>query len=93
MINEEDHLRIQVLRSGFQFKKVWNTINTLDSDLEEHMDFAFSPGLGYLSGFVPALTNPLVSAVAQIAVGWLFVYAHILGPNLVGRLLALVTRR
>jgi protein arginine kinase len=49
MINEEDHLRIQVLRSGFQFKKVWNTINTLDSDLEEHLDFAFSAQLGYLT--------------------------------------------
>lgn len=49
MVNEEDHLRIQVLRAGFQFKKVWNTINTLDSALEEHMDYAFSPRLGYLS--------------------------------------------
>lgn len=49
MINEEDHLRIQVLRAGFQFKKVWNTINALDTDLEEHVDFAFSPRLGYLS--------------------------------------------
>jgi len=49
MVNEEDHLRIQVLRAGFQFKKVWNTINALDSDLEEHLDFAFSPNLGYLS--------------------------------------------
>ena len=49
MVNEEDHLRIQVLRVGFQFKKVWATINTLDSDLEEHLDYAFSPKLGYLS--------------------------------------------
>jgi len=49
MVNEEDHLRIQVLRGGFQFKKVWSTINTLDSDLEEHIDYAFSPKLGYLS--------------------------------------------
>lgn len=49
MVNEEDHLRIQVLRPGFQFKKVWNLINTIDTDLEEHMDFAFSPRLGYLS--------------------------------------------
>ncbi len=49
MVNEEDHLRIQVLRSGFQFKKVWNTINALDTDLEEHVDFAFNPRLGYLS--------------------------------------------
>ncbi|MFI5336971.1 MAG: protein arginine kinase [Opitutales bacterium] len=49
MINEEDHLRIQVLRSGFQFKKVWNTINSLDSDLEDHLDYAFSAQLGYLT--------------------------------------------
>jgi len=49
MVNEEDHLRIQVLRAGYQFKKVWNTINTLDTALEEHLDYAFSPKLGYLS--------------------------------------------
>ncbi len=49
MINEEDHLRIQVLRAGFQFKKVWNTIDALDSELEEHLDYAFSPQLGYLT--------------------------------------------
>ena len=49
MINEEDHLRIQVLRSGFQLKKAWNAINELDSALEEHLDYAFSPTLGYLT--------------------------------------------
>lgn len=49
MVNEEDHLRLQVLRAGFQFKKVWATINQLDTDLEEHVDYAFSPKLGYLS--------------------------------------------
>ncbi|HYC71401.1 MAG TPA: protein arginine kinase [Opitutaceae bacterium] len=49
MINEEDHLRIQSLRAGFCFKKVWNAINQLDSALEEHLDFAFSPQLGYLT--------------------------------------------
>lgn len=49
MINEEDHLRIQVMRAGFQFKKVWNTIDALDTDLEEHLDYAFSQQLGYLT--------------------------------------------
>ena len=49
MINEEDHLRIQILRSGFQLKKAWNAINDLDSSLEESLDFAFSPTLGYLT--------------------------------------------
>ena len=49
MMNEEDHLRIQVLRAGFNLKKTWNAINDLDSALEEHLDFAFSPTLGYLT--------------------------------------------
>ncbi len=49
MVNEEDFLRIQVVRSGFQLKKVWNTINALDSELEEKLTYAFSPTLGYLT--------------------------------------------
>lgn len=49
MINEEDHLRIQVLRAGFQLKKAWSTINEIDSALEEQLDYAFSPSLGYLT--------------------------------------------
>ncbi|MDE3083736.1 MAG: protein arginine kinase [Verrucomicrobiota bacterium] len=49
MINEEDHLRIQTLRAGFQLKKAWSAINELDTALEEHLDYAFSPTLGYLT--------------------------------------------
>ena len=49
MVNEEDHLRIQVLRAGFQLKKAWNAINEFDSSLEDNLDFAFSPTLGYLT--------------------------------------------
>lgn len=49
MVNEEDHLRIQVLRSGLQLKKAWNAIDELDTTLEDHLDFAFSPTLGYLT--------------------------------------------
>jgi protein arginine kinase len=49
MINEEDHLRIQVLRSGFQLKKAWNFIDDLDTALEDSLDYAYSPTLGYLT--------------------------------------------
>ncbi len=49
MINEEDHLRIQVLRAGFNLKKAWNTINELDTAIEDRLDYAFSPTLGYLT--------------------------------------------
>lgn len=49
MINEEDHLRIQVMRKGFHFRRVWKTINALDSSIEAQMDFEFSSRLGYLT--------------------------------------------
>ncbi|MFT3781452.1 MAG: protein arginine kinase [Nibricoccus sp.] len=49
MINEEDHLRIQTLRAGFQLKKTWNAINELDTAFEEKLDYAFSSSLGYLT--------------------------------------------
>jgi protein arginine kinase len=49
MINEEDHLRLQVLRPGFNFRKLWKSLNVLDSALEGDIDFAFSEELGYLT--------------------------------------------
>ena len=49
MLNEEDHLRIQVLRAGLNLRKAWTAINDLDTALEERLDFAFSPTLGYLT--------------------------------------------
>lgn len=48
-------------------------------------------GLGYLTTFFPVLEIPLVSAFAQIAVVWFFVYANILGPSTVGRLQSFTT--
>lgn len=49
MINEEDHLRIQVLKNGFNFNRIWKTIDELDSSFEEHLDYSFSSELGYLT--------------------------------------------
>jgi protein arginine kinase len=49
MINEEDHLRMQALRSGLQIKQVFKAIDKVDSELEERLDFAYSAKLGYLT--------------------------------------------
>ena len=49
MINEEDHLRMQGIRSGLQLKTVFKMIDKVDSALEERLDFSFSPQLGYLT--------------------------------------------
>ncbi len=49
MINEEDHLRIQVIKSGYRFKQAWSAINGVDSSLEEELDYAFSSKIGFLT--------------------------------------------
>jgi len=49
MINEEDHLRIQVLRSGFALDDCWEEIDRIDDLLEEQVTFAFSEQVGYLT--------------------------------------------
>jgi protein arginine kinase len=49
MINEEDHLRMQVLRSGLALDDAWDEIHAIDDALEEHVEFAFSDQLGYLT--------------------------------------------
>jgi len=49
MVNEEDHLRIQVMHSGLSLHEVWDRINRLDDQLEETLAYAYSAQLGYLT--------------------------------------------
>jgi len=49
MINEEDHLRIQVLKAGLQLRQCAEQINRIDDMIEEKVDYAFSPRYGYLT--------------------------------------------
>jgi protein arginine kinase len=49
MINEEDHLRIQVLKGGLQLKNCYQQINNIDDMIEQKIDYAFSRRFGYLT--------------------------------------------
>lgn len=49
MINEEDHLRIQAYRSGFDVKGAFDGANLLDTQLSDRLGFAFNDRLGYLT--------------------------------------------
>lgn len=49
MINEEDHLRIQVMHSGLDLQSAWDQINALDDQLEASILYAFHPKFGYLT--------------------------------------------
>jgi protein arginine kinase len=49
MVNEEDHLRLQALASGFQLRSAWESVNSIDDELGQDLDYAFSEDLGYLT--------------------------------------------
>jgi len=49
MVNEEDHLRIQVFRSAFRLEEAWSAVNELDDVIGSQVNYAFSPEFGYLS--------------------------------------------
>jgi len=47
MVNEEDHLRIQVLQSGFNIQDTWQLADKIDDELDKRLDYAYSTDLGY----------------------------------------------
>jgi protein arginine kinase len=58
MVNEEDHLRLQVVRSGLELSRAFAEVNRVDDLLEgesastragKPLEFAFSPRFGYLT--------------------------------------------
>ncbi|MCI0363112.1 MAG: protein arginine kinase [Phycisphaerales bacterium] len=49
MVNEEDHLRMQILAPGFQLADIYQRLNTVDDRIESRVDYSFSPRWGYLT--------------------------------------------
>ena len=49
MVNEEDHLRIQVLQSGFNIIEAWRMCDEIDADIASKVTYAFSTRWGYLT--------------------------------------------
>lgn len=49
MINEEDQLRLQVMRSGLALDEAWQDIDRVDDLLEQKVSYAFSEDFGYLT--------------------------------------------
>src|SRR6266404_5686172 len=49
MVNEEDHIRLQVMRSGFTLDETWQEIDKVDDLLEQRVGYAFSEEFGYLT--------------------------------------------
>jgi protein arginine kinase len=49
MVNEEDHLRLQTLRSGFALDSAWELAAALDRELGAILPYAFHQEFGYLT--------------------------------------------
>jgi protein arginine kinase len=63
MVNEEDHLRIQVLRPGLQLDAAWRAICDVESCLDAVLPFAFDDQLGYLTACPTNLGTGLRASV------------------------------
>ena len=49
MVNEEDHLRLQVMRSGLALDEAWGEIDKVDDAIESRLTYAFHEHFGYLT--------------------------------------------
>lgn len=49
MVNEEDHLRVQVMQSGLNLMECWRIIDAIDTELSKKLSFAYSTKWGYLT--------------------------------------------
>ena len=63
MINEEDHLRIQFIKNGFNFNSLWKTVNDFDDLLEDKLSYAFSKDIGFLTACPSNLGTGLRASV------------------------------
>ena len=49
MVNEEDHLRLQALRGGFQLAAAWRDVDQLDEEIGARLPYAFHHEFGFLT--------------------------------------------
>ncbi|MBD3379433.1 MAG: protein arginine kinase [Candidatus Omnitrophica bacterium] len=49
MINEEDHIRLQVMRSGSDLTDAWKLIDEIDTELSSFLKYDYSTRFGYLT--------------------------------------------
>jgi protein arginine kinase len=65
MVNEEDHLRLQTLRSGFNLADAFADMQRIDEELGERVPFAFHDEFGFLTS-CPTNTGTGLRASALI---------------------------
>ncbi|NMB07721.1 MAG: protein arginine kinase [Tissierellia bacterium] len=76
MINEEDHIRIQVLLPGLNLEKGWQFCDEIDDYLENSIDYAFHEDFGYLTA-CPTNVGTGLRASAMVHIPSLTMTGHI----------------
>ena len=76
MINEEDHLRLQSIRSGLHLREAYDLIAKVDSELEKILPYAFDHELGYLTA-CPTNVGTGLRASAMLHLPGLVISDHI----------------
>ncbi|MFH1878476.1 MAG: protein arginine kinase [Candidatus Omnitrophota bacterium] len=49
MVNEEDHMRFQVIKSGFDIMEAWRIVDSVDTEMSKYLPMDFSNRFGYLT--------------------------------------------
>ncbi|MFC1548386.1 protein arginine kinase [Candidatus Omnitrophota bacterium] len=49
MLNEEDHIRLQVMQSGFNIMEAWRILDEIDTELGQYLSFDYSNKFGYMT--------------------------------------------
>ncbi|MGQ9662106.1 MAG: protein arginine kinase [Kiritimatiellia bacterium] len=63
MINEEDHLRLQAINPGMNLLSSWQQVDAVDTELEQFLEYAYDPTLGYLTACPSNLGTGLRASV------------------------------
>ena len=63
MLNEEDHIRCQVMYAGFALDEAYRTASNIDRKLSQKLEFAFDDKLGYLTQDPTALGTGMKASV------------------------------
>ncbi len=51
VFNGDDHIRIQVLKTGLHLEELWEQVNGIDDYINERFPYAFDDRYGYLTAF------------------------------------------
>ncbi len=63
LVNEEDHLRLQVFRAGLNLKEAFQYLNQIDQAFSAKLQYAKDPQLGYLTACPTNLGNAMRASV------------------------------